>query len=62
MTQADILQSCQWDDMDFATLTVDSALLGQRVTVRFMPAFDSGRLIAAYSNDWHFSQYEGAQE
>ncbi|GAB3838829.1 DUF6985 domain-containing protein [Hymenobacter jeollabukensis] len=45
MTQAEILKHCQWDDLDFATLAVDSALLGQSVTVRFMPAFDSGRVI-----------------
>jgi hypothetical protein len=45
MTKADILQHCQWDHLDFATLTVDSALFGGPVTVCFMPEFDSGRVI-----------------
>lgn len=45
MTHADILHRCQWDHLDFATLTVDFALLGQPVTVCFMPEFDSGRVI-----------------
>ena len=56
MTRDEILGTCTWDSYDFATLTVDSALLGGPVEVRFVPDFDSGRVItermAAVLNDF----------
>jgi hypothetical protein len=47
MTQAGILQRCHWDEQDWATITVDSVLFGQPVTVCFMPAYNAGRVITA---------------
>ena len=45
MTREELLRTCTWDDYGFATLTVESALFGGPVKVRFLPEFDSGRVI-----------------
>jgi hypothetical protein len=45
MTRDELLRTCTWDDYDFANITVESALFGHPVKVRFLPDFDSGRVI-----------------
>lgn len=56
MTREEIIEICNWDDWNFATITVYSPLFGKEVEVRFMPDFDSGRTItdkmAASLNDF----------
>ena len=45
MTHDELLRTCTWDQYDFANITVESALFGGPVQVRFLPEFDSGRVI-----------------
>ncbi len=45
MTHDELLRTCTWDQDDFANITVESALFGCPVQVRFLPEFDSGRVI-----------------
>ncbi|MBO2011605.1 DUF6985 domain-containing protein [Hymenobacter negativus] len=45
MTRDELLRHCTWDDYDFANITVESALFGCPVQVRFLPELDSGRII-----------------
>lgn len=56
MTRDELLRICIWDQYDFANITVESALFGGPIQVRFLPEFDSGRVItermAAVLNDF----------
>lgn len=56
MTRDELLRTCTWDQYDFANVTVESALFGGPVLVRFLPEFESGRVItermAAVLNDF----------
>lgn len=45
MTRDELLSTCTWDEDNYATLTVESALFNGPVKVRFMPEYDSGRVI-----------------
>ena len=45
MTHDELLCACTWDEDDFANLTVESALFGGLVAVRFLPNLRSGRVI-----------------
>jgi hypothetical protein len=56
MTRDELLRTCTWDKYNFANITVESALFNGPVKVRFIPDFDSGRVItermAAVLNDF----------
>jgi len=45
MSKEELLQACHWDEYNGAKLEVYSEMFGRNIEVRFMPDFDSGRMI-----------------